>query len=116
MGGEDGLGLAGLGVGFEGDGGSGAPLGPGAGRGKAGLGGDWRAGGAWSGGAVGAHRRDELIIITAGKLNMRVWDLDLANRKAPPAPPPPVPSLRLRGRAWRRLVRDERCVSGRVGG
>ena len=38
-------------------------------------------------GRRGGGRHDELIIITAGKLNMRVWDLDLANRKAPPRPP-----------------------------
>ena len=28
-----------------------------------------------------ASRHDELTIITAGKCNMRVWDLDLVNRK-----------------------------------
>jgi hypothetical protein len=28
-------------------------------------------------------RRDELVLVTAGKLNLRVWDLDLANRKVP---------------------------------
>ena len=38
----------------------------------------------WADGRGGRH--DELIIITAGKLNMRVWDLDLANRKVPPPP------------------------------
>ncbi len=30
--------------------------------------------------------------MTAGKLNMRVWDLDVTNRKVPPLPRPAPPA------------------------